>query len=158
MIENPADSAKSAGLECIAFGFSDTALFDIAKNIRYTTFVLEQAVDPDLELDGLDPQAQHFLVKAGSDFLATARYRFTHEGIKIERFAVVKDFRSQHIGSFLLIHMLNVLTKLNRPIYLHAQDSAVNFYLKHGFFIVGDAFVEADIVHYHMFLNSEDKS
>lgn len=158
MVENPAYSNKSTDLECIAFDFSDAALFDIAKNIRYTTFVLEQAVDPDLELDGLDPEAHHFLVKAGSNFLATARYRFTHEGIKIERFAVVKEFRSKHIGSFLLMQMLKELTRLNRPIYLHAQDTAVNFYLKHDFYIVGEAFVEADIIHYHMFLKSEDKS
>jgi len=156
MKDNPATMFEINALECISFDFQNAALFDIAQKIRHTTFVLEQGVDPDLELDGLDPLAHHYLIKAKDNFLATARYRFTDSGIKIERFAVEKNYRSLRIGSFLLIHMLSELKKLQRPVYLHAQDTAVSFYLKHGFIIVGDSFVEAGIVHYHMFLKSED--
>jgi cation diffusion facilitator family transporter len=139
-------------LEYISFSYNDHELMEIASKIRHDTFVIEQKVDENIEFDGLDEQCQHFLVKYNERFLATARCRTTTQGIKIERFAVVRDYRSSHIGTFLLNKMKAELQPKKLLLYLHAQDSAVDFYKKHGFGIQGDSFEEANIVHYKMSL------
>ncbi len=143
---------------CIRFRFTDSDLFAIARKIRYDTFVIEQSVEDALELDGKDPEAFHYLVLMDTLFVATARYRETEKGIKIERFAVIKEYRSRHIGSYLIREMIQDLSQETKPVYLHAQESAVDFYLKHGFEKVGEAFEEAGIMHYNMYLKRRTRS
>lgn len=143
----------SCNLEFISFSFDNHDLFEVAKHIRYTTFVEEQQVDENLEFDGLDAECRHYLIRHDKQYVATARCRPTNLGYKIERFAVNQDFRSQHIGSFLLEQMKKELLPHNKLLYLHSQDTAVEFYKKHGFEIQGDSFVEANIIHYKMSLH-----
>jgi predicted GNAT family N-acyltransferase len=50
----------------------------------------------------------------------------------------------------LLNRILSDLLVTNDLIYLHAQESAVKFYLKNGFSIHGEPFEEANIIHYKM--------
>ncbi len=136
--------------QIIRFNYDDEFHFIQASNIRKKVFVEEQEVDRDLEFDGLDKYCQHYLVFDNNRAIATARWRKTDKGIKIERFAVLKEYRNEGVGKFMLHTMINDLDSLDVMFYLHAQESAVKFYEKFGFRIEGEQFIEANIVHYKM--------
>lgn len=121
-----------------------------AHKIRNEVFVEEQNVDKFLEYDGFDDVSVHYLVFYNEKPVGTARWRETTEGIKLERFAVLKAYRGKSLASVLLKFMLEELTKLNKKIYLNSQITAQKFYEIHKFKIVGEKFIEADIIHYKM--------
>jgi predicted GNAT family N-acyltransferase len=101
-------------------------------------------------MDGQDAFSTHFLLQKEKEYIGTARYRESKFGIKLERFAIVKKYRNRTYGKVLLDAILHELQEDKNKLYLHAQDKAVNFYQRNGFEIIGDAFVEADILHYLM--------
>ncbi len=119
-------------------------------NIRKEVFIQEQNVDPDLEMDHQDALSTHFLLQNEKEYIGTARYRETKYGIKLERFAILKKYRNKTYGKVLLEAILLELMEDKNKLYLHAQDKAVNFYLRNDFEIIGDGFMEADILHYLM--------
>ena len=55
-----------------------------------------------------------------------------------------------------MIFILNQLPNDN-AIYLHAQEDVIKFYENLGFVIIGDKFLEADIVHAKMIYNNKNK-
>ena len=69
-----------------------------------------------------------------------ARWRETENGVKLERFAVLADFRNQEIGAALLHAVLaDVQAELpDAEVYLNAQLRAVPFYERHGFHKKGE--------------------
>ena len=133
-------------------------LFDEKNNlekcfqIRKEVFVKEQKCDPRDEYEN-EEDSTHFLLIDDNTPVATARYRQTKNGIKMERFAVLKEKRGKGYGLLILNHMIadlsnNVLVK-----YLHAQVQVVGFYEKVGFKKIGEQFDEVGIMHYKMILN-----
>ena len=131
------------------FRNSDQDLYEKALAIRRSVFVEEQGVDPALEFDH-EEESEHFLLLLGEKPVATARWRETGKGIKLERFAVVPGFRNRGFGGIILKNVMQEITGMEKPIYLHAQLDAVEFYRRNGFFKVGEPFVEAGISHYLM--------
>jgi predicted GNAT family N-acyltransferase len=121
--------------------------------IRRLVFVLEQAVDPNEEYDEHEDSSIHFLAKFQGIPCGTCRYRITQNGIKMERFAVLKEFRGKDVGSALLQTALSSIGETNQKVYLHAQTHAEPFYVKHGFIAEGELFYEAGIPHYKMSLS-----
>ncbi|MGD0709728.1 MAG: GNAT family N-acetyltransferase [Bacteroidales bacterium] len=134
----------------IHFAYSDTALFGKAIHIRTEVFVKGLHIDAALENDEYDAIAHHYLLTENEISLATARWRETLEGIKLERFAVPAKYRNKGLGTILLKEVLKDVIPFSKLIYLHSQYTAVNLYLKNGFVIKGDAFEEAGIKHYYM--------
>ena len=132
------------------FTTENEELIKEAYRIRDIVFVKEQGVDKYLEYDGFDKEATHYLVYYNEIPAATARWRETEEGIKLERFAVLKEYRGKALASILLKMILEEVKMSKKKIYLHAQDSAVSFYENHKFEIIGEKFKEADIDHYKM--------
>lgn len=130
--------------------FSDSEFKKLALPIRTKVFVDEQKVPSELEYDGADEQARHYILYLDEKPIGTARWRETNEGIKLERFAVLKQYRNKNYGSGLLKAVLQDIIPLNKPIYLHAQLKAVPYYERQGFVKVGEKFVEAGIEHYLM--------
>ncbi len=122
--------------------------------IRREVFVDEQKVDPEEEFDEFEQNSRHFLAVFGKSPCGTARWRFTEKGIKLERFAVLRDFRNRKIGENLLKAVLNDVANFvdtkGKKIYLHAQLHAVPFYEKFGFIKEGEMFQEANIDHFKM--------
>ncbi|WP_017731555.1 GNAT family N-acetyltransferase [Nafulsella turpanensis] len=123
--------------------------------IREKVFVEEQKVSKEEEYDEFEESAVHFLAynkegKAGG----TARWRFTDKGVKLERFAVLKENRGSGIGSALVARVLEDVQEQSetsgKSIYLHAQLTAVPLYEKFGFRKKGDQFDECGIMHYKM--------
>ncbi len=137
-------------MEIIRFTTKDKKLAKIAFAIREKVFVIEQKVNPDLEYDEFEDNAQHYLVYLEKKPVATARRRKTEKGIKLERFSVLKDYRNKGIGTELLKFVLKDVIPLSKYIYIHSQINALNFYLRNGFKVIGKMFIEADIEHYFM--------
>ncbi|MES2388507.1 MAG: GNAT family N-acetyltransferase [Bacteroidota bacterium] len=142
-------------------GFNEA--FEILQSafaIRKLVFVTEQDVPADEEYDEFDmpTAARHYLAFADDMPCGTARYRQTENGIKLERFAVLKDYRSKGVGAVILRDILLDIDAdpalEGRQIYLNAQVSAIPFYAKYGFIQVGDMFQECDIDHYKMIFQS----
>ncbi|WP_027002455.1 GNAT family N-acetyltransferase [Hugenholtzia roseola] len=126
---------------------------EAAFEIRRVVFVEEQGVAPSEEYDEYETEAQHYLAYSKGKAIGTARWRFTEKGIKLERFAVLRAYRTQGTGTALLKYMLtDILRRLGsgRYLYLHAQLSAMGLYDKFGFEAVGDMFEECKILHYKM--------
>ena len=91
----------------------------------------------------------HILLHNIKIYVGTARYRFTDFGIKLERFAVLKSYRNLGVGKKLALYILNSI-KGEKVIYLHAQESVIDFYSKLGFKKIGSQFFEAEIPHQKM--------
>ncbi len=129
--------------------------------IRNKVFVIEQGVDKDLENDIYESSSTHFLAKNSDKAVGASRLRTTEKGIKLERFAILKDYRGKGIGKLLCQAMIQYSTnflskdrpdKLDRSVlvYLHAQIQVVPFYKKLGFYSEGELFLEAGIWHQKM--------
>lgn len=114
--------------------------------VREEVFVREQNVPPEMELDEDDPRSIHVMAHA-PDGTVVAAGRLTPAG-QIGRMAVVKDWRDRGVGSALLRLLLEqARTRGMAEVNLHAQADATDFYLKHGFEIAGEDFMEAGILH-----------
>ena len=124
--------------------------FLLAQQIRTAVCVQEQGVDASDEYDALEEISQHYLVAVDSKEVATARWRFTSNGIKLERFAVLPTYRGKGIGKYLVEQVIEEVQKYAKPIYLHAQIQVVDFYQKLGFEKEGPLFEEAGIQHFKM--------
>jgi len=121
--------------------------------IRRLVFVIEQEVPAHEEYDEHETYSQHFLAKYQGIPCGTCRYRTTENGIKLERFAVLKTYRGKAVGSELVKAVLSSIGETNQKIYLHAQTHAEPFYEKHGFVSEGELFYEAGIPHHKMRLS-----
>lgn len=117
--------------------------------IRKVVFVDEQNCPPELEWDN-EEVSVHFLATADGVPCGACRWRKTDNGYKLERFAVLKEFRGNGVGPLLVQAALNDLPAEADYIYLHAQLDAMKLYKKFGFVTEGDQFVEAGIQHFKM--------
>ena len=124
--------------------------FVLAQQIRTAVFVQEQGVNVLDEYDAFEEVSQHYLVTVDSKAVATTRWRFTPNGIKLERFAVLPTYRGEGIGKYLVEQVIEEVQKHAKPIYLHAQIQVVDFYQKLGFEKEGALFEEAGIQHFKM--------
>jgi len=119
-------------------------------SLRYRVFSLEQGVDPDIDIDGLDEDAVQILALDNGTSVGTGR--MLADG-HIGRIAVLMDYRKTGIGkqivSCLIKHARN--NNLDR-VFLGAQISAVPFYEKLGFCRSGEDYMEANILHTPMAL------
>jgi predicted GNAT family N-acyltransferase len=136
-------------IEVIRFMFEDKDLLEISNKIRTEVFVKEQNVDPVLEYEH-EEEGHFYLMYLDKNPVATARWRTTEKGIKLERFAILKEYRNKGLGSVLLTEVMKDVLNLKQKIYLHAQLKAVPFYKRAGFVKEGGIFSEAGIEHYLM--------
>lgn len=119
---------------------------DVARAIRRTVFVEEQAVPVGVESDGRDDVCDHFLARLGTLPVATARARHTPQGWKLERVAVLRPQRQLGVGRALVRHVLEQ-APAGSAVYVHAQESALGFWEGLGFVAEGPRFEEAGIGH-----------
>ena len=122
-----------------------------AFSIRRKVFVEGMNIPVEIELDEYDKIAHQIIAYADEIPAGTARWRKTKEGMKLERFAVLPEFRLLGIGKALAEYILKTL-KNEKNIYLNSQYIAIGFYEKLGFYKKGKSFKEAGIHHQKMFL------
>lgn len=128
---------------------STPAEMQAAFEIRRVVFVEEQAVDPAEEYDEYEESCIHLLAVCDGVPCGTARIRTTENGKKLERFAVLKEYRGRSVGDALVRGCLERLEPGTYS-YMHAQEHALGFYAKHGFEPTGDRFWECEIPHFKM--------
>jgi predicted GNAT family N-acyltransferase len=131
---------------------------ELVFRIREEVFVFEQQVAPEEEYDEFEDRSVHFLAKYGDLPVGTARWRFTGIGVKLERFAVLKPYRSKGIGKALVSTVLEDINQTpaanGKVRYMHAQLAAIPLYSKFGFEKEGEMFEDCQILHYKMKLSA----
>ncbi|BCT94012.1 GNAT family acetyltransferase [Lysobacter helvus] len=119
------------------------------RTVRETVFVQEQQVPIEEEWDALDPDCVHVLARS-FDGTPIGTGRLTPEH-KIGRMAVLRDWRGNGVGDAMLLALIEAAHQRGwREVSLHAQVSAIDFYLRHGFQPYGERFWEAGIEHQSM--------
>jgi predicted GNAT family N-acyltransferase len=121
--------------------------------IRNEVFVKEQNVSVDDEFDmSTEKEAIHFLICLYDKPIGTIRYRLTDKGVKLERFAILKEYRRGGHGKQAFMHLVNMLKAKYVPctIYFTAQKYLIPFYESLGFIKEGEIFLEAGIEHQYM--------
>ncbi|MDO1605696.1 GNAT family N-acetyltransferase [Lactobacillus sp. YT155] len=123
-----------------------------ALKIRYTVFVEEQAVPEDMEIDEFESISTYFVGYINDLPVVTARcYETDDNGWHVQRVATTKEYRQQGLAKELLIHIENVAQQHGYDyLILGAQDQAQGFYLKLGYQVIGDQYLDAGIEHHDM--------
>lgn len=123
-----------------------------AHAVRRAVFIEEQGVDPDLEMDDADDEAEHVVAYDGTIPIGTARIRFTEPGVgKPERVAVRASERGRGIGTQLMDQLETIAHDRGcERLVLHAQVAVEQFYEACGYERTSDVFDEAGIPHVEM--------
>ena len=122
--------------------------------IRKNVFIKEQNVPLDIEIDGLDSEAEHFIVYLDDEPIGCARIRTNKNSAKLERISIIKQHRGKGFGKKLTKFLIDYCRKKNfNEIFLHSQTNVTKFYEKIGFKVRGEPFFEADIEHMEMYLD-----
>lgn len=124
-----------------------------AVKIRHKVFVQEQGVPLEREIDKDEAYSIHFVLYT-DDHKAAATVRLlplNMQELKLQRMAVLKEFRGQKLGDA-LIQEAELFAKQQNfsQIRLDAQLNAQTFYESHGYFTYGEVFQDAGIDHIHM--------
>ncbi|MHA0855886.1 GNAT family N-acetyltransferase [Paenibacillus sp. CMAA1364] len=125
-------------------------------DIRKKVFVEEQQVPMELEVDQYDvisPDVHHLLIQDHGDYVATGRIIYYNEDTaKMQRIAVIQEYRSKGFGRVLLIAMEKLAMDLGlQYAILDAQCQAESFYAKQGYEVISDEpFDDAGIPHVRM--------
>lgn len=119
--------------------------------VRHEVFVKEQGVDATIERDALDEVATHVVGYINDRPVACLRFTpIKHKG-KIQRMAVLKSFRGQHLGKTLMLETEKFMKQAGLTVsVLHAQKHATGFYEQLGYVVTSDEFYEANIAHVAM--------
>ena len=125
---------------------------ETAIDIRYQVFTLEQGFAKEDDLDELDNKSIHIIVYIDDKPVATARMFLEDEKTyHIGRLAVLKDYRSQHVGSFILKTFEEKAKELGGTLMrLGSQYDKTEFYIKNGYKKFGDIFDDAGYPHIMM--------
>ncbi|MCC7538270.1 MAG: GNAT family N-acetyltransferase [Deltaproteobacteria bacterium] len=122
-----------------------------AIDVRRVVFVAEQGVREDEELDGLDPQCEHFVAEIEGRVVGTARMRPKPEDpsvAKAERVAVLRELRGAGVGRAIMAALeAEAALRGFETVLLAAQVSAIPFYERLGYEAFGEPFDDARIEH-----------
>lgn len=130
----------------VKYGFSDDC-----KLIRQMVFVDEQGFKE--EFDSVDNFASHIVLYDGEKPIATGRaFPSDDENVYIiGRIAVVKDYRSKHIGSYVVNELTEIAKQKGaKRIKLSAQFRIKEFYERLGYKPVGETYYDEDCLHQAM--------
>ena len=122
-------------------------------NIRQIVFREEQGVDyHEDEILEEELESKTYLIYLKDKVIGTIRYRLVNEQYKIERFAILKEYRGKGYGKQAFEFLVNLIISQFNPcaITLNSQEPVIEFYEKCGFTRQGKMFVEAGINHIKM--------
>lgn len=119
--------------------------------LRDLVFVVGQKITSEPEVDGLDPECHHAMLRRDHRVIGTARIFASRNPIVVGRVAVHGDFQKQGLGTELMRQVQQWIG--NRPAELHAQAHLEPWYTTLGWRRVGDVFIEAEIPHVTMVLD-----
>jgi predicted GNAT family N-acyltransferase len=128
---------------------------NLAQAVRHAVFVEEQRIPAELERDSADGGCIHAVaLDTDGQAVGTGRLLPLADGVmKLGRLAVLRSQRGRGVGQALLAALLETARGQGaREVMLHAQQSAISFYLAAGFEVRGEEFTEAGIPHVEMAL------
>lgn len=115
-------------------------------SVRRTVFIQELGVPVEMEWDGKDDSAWHWLA-TDPDKNPIGTARLLADG-QIGRMAVLPEHRNKGVGGALLEQAIGKARRLGMDqLFLHAQTAVSEFYVKAGFEPAGEPFTEAGIEH-----------
>ena len=118
-------------------------------DIRRSVFIDEQQIPIEIEIDAFEESAIYVIAYFDEEAVGTARWREIGNTVKLERFAVLKNYRNKGIGRKLTMFIIDRIPQ-GKIIFLNSQESAIGFYSKLGFLSKGPLFKEANILHQKM--------
>ena len=118
-------------------------------DIRRSVFIDEQQIPAEIEIDAFEESAIYVIAYFDEEAVGTARWREIGNTVKLERFAVLKNYRNKGIGRKLTMFIIDRIPQ-GKIIFLNSQESAIGFYSKLGFISKGPLFKEANILHQKM--------
>ncbi len=123
-----------------------------AIDIRYKVFTLEQGFDANVDLDEMDNKSIHILVYIDKKPIATGRmFKESKDSFHIGRLAVLKEYRDQGVGSFVLAIFERKAKDMGATsINIGSQIDKAEFYEKNGYKKYGDIFDDAGYPHIMM--------
>lgn len=125
---------------------------DVLK-IREKVFIEGQNVPKEIERDEYDNISKHVIVSVDNKPIGCARIRNVENKLKLERIAILKEYRSRGFGKDLMRWLVDYSKKQNvKEIYMNAQYYLLDFYKKFGFKPRGEIFKEAGIDHIQMYI------
>lgn len=118
--------------------------------LRNTVFHEEQHFNE--QIDETDAVAYHYVIYDGDSAIATGRsFFYQDKTYKVGRVCVLKSYRGQNIGQYLMNEIQNHLAGLGMDkIQLSAQDQAIGFYERLGFHAVSDFYMDEHCPHKDM--------
>ena len=117
-------------------------------NIRREVFGKEQGVDEMVDRDQYDDEAFHVLAYDNHKAVGCGRIVLQDKKAKLGRIAVLKEARKSGIGQKIVEALVDIAKEHHIDlVYLHSQITALPFYQRLGFNVVGDEFDEAGITH-----------
>ncbi len=121
-----------------------------AKQIRIDVFMTEQGFKE--EFDAIDEKAHYIVVFVDGTACATARfYPLDATCYQIGRIAVLKEYRQQKIGSFMLNEVFKLLQAEGvKNIRVGAQMRTLNFYLSLGFKETEETYYDENVLHIYL--------
>jgi predicted GNAT family N-acyltransferase len=117
--------------------------------VRGRVFIEEQGVDVLVERDGMDSQCLHAIAE-DAEGIPIGAGRIAGNG-KVGRIAVIEGWRGCGVGTAIMHELHRQAERMGmRHTYLHSQSLAAGFYLRFGYLVEGDEFLEAGIPHLKM--------
>lgn len=120
--------------------------------IREAVFIDEQNVPITMEWDDEDDKATHLIAFHRNEAVACARIVQDSQTCKIGRMAVLKNWRGQGIGQYLLTAAISYCQQKTNTIKLSAQTQVIPFYEQAGFIVSSEPYLDANIWHADMVL------
>jgi predicted GNAT family N-acyltransferase len=132
----------------------EDADFDQIFTIREAVFERELGLAEEKQIDGFDHVAHHYIMVYNNRAVGVSRWRVTLGGnIRLDRLAVLKEYRSKGFGKALMQKMLTHIPK-NKTTYLECLVDQAGFFADLGFVVVGDEFDFQGFPHLRMELKS----
>jgi len=121
------------------------------KKIRKTVFTDELNISQSYLMDEYDITCEQFLIKNDNLTIGTLRLRKENNAIKLERMAILPEFRKMSFGLRTIDEVKKYcMTKNESKIFLDSIYDVRGFYRKCGFGEMGTVFERVGIPHIRM--------
>ena len=125
----------------------------LIQNIRKIVFHDELGISESKIFDRSDKTCDHFLIFDGKKIVGSLRILHFDKKIKLERMAILKEFRGQGYGNASILQIKEYYSALDfSQIFLDSIYSVREFYRKCGFIEEGEIFQRVGIDHIRMLL------
>ncbi|CAB3396581.1 unnamed protein product [Caenorhabditis bovis] len=128
--------------------------------VRRTVFIEEQNTPESEEWnDNEELNSIYCICIIDEKIVGCGRIRsYAQDIYKMERIAVLKNFRGRHIGREIVRRLVRHSSRLNEEcsIIAYAQVAALSLYQKLGFIVVSNSFLDVDIEHKTIYYSTRD--